>query len=96
MILSNTIQEAIEMINNHDWFWMMTDSGYDHYRESAKSHMRSFVKYVSTIEDEDIRKMLRNLWTLRWEAARNSINGRKDDENQAKQDALINALVVAA
>ena len=96
MTQSNTIQEAIQMINNHDWFWMMTDSGYDHYRESPKSHMRSLVKVVSTIENANIREMLRNLWMLRWEAARNAINGRKDVENQAKQDALINALAVAA
>ena len=96
MISNSAIHEAIQMINTHDWFWMMTDSGYDHYRESAKSHMRAFVKVVSTIENANTREMLRNLWILRWEAARDSINGKKDDENQAKQDALMNALTVAA
>ena len=92
MTQNTNIQEALQMIDNHDWFWMMTDSGYESYRNAAKSHMKAFVKLVASIENASIREMLRNLWTLRWESARNSINGKKDEENMAKQEELLKAL----
>ena len=92
MIQNANIQEALKMIDNHDWFWMMTDSGYESYRNAAKSHMKAFVKLVASIENASIREMLRNLWTLRWESARDSINGRKNEENRAKQEELLKAL----
>ena len=96
MTQSNNIQEAIKMIENNDWYWMMSDHGYDSHYNSAKSHMKAFVKLVASIEDANIREMLRNLWTLRWESARDTINGRKDDDNKAKQEELKNVLALAA
>ena len=58
--------------------------------------MRRFVKFVNTIENANVREMLRNLWTLRWEEASNDINGRKDEENQTRQEELMNALALVA
>ena len=92
MAQNTNIQEALRMIDNHDWYWMMTDSGFESYRNAAKSHMKAFVKMVASIENASIREMLRSLWTLRWESARDSINGRKDEKNMAKQEELLNAL----
>ena len=89
---TNDIQEAIQMIENHDWFWMMADYGYEQNRNSAQTHMKSFVKLVASIADASVREMLRDLWTLRWEAARNTINGKYNENNQAKQEELIASL----
>ena len=96
MTQSSNIQEALKMIDSHDWFWRMSDYGYESNYNSAKAHMKSFVKLVSRIENATIREMLRNLWQLRWESARDAINGRKDEENESKQNELKAALALAA
>ncbi len=96
MTQNTNIQEAIKMIDNFDWFWRMADSGYDWRYNNAKAGMRRFVKFVNTIENANVREMLRNLWTLRWEEASNDINGRKDEENQTRQEELMNALALVA
>ena len=93
---TDNIQKAIKMIDSHDWYWMMSDYGYESNYNAAKAGMKMFVKFVSTIDNAKVREMLRNLWTLRWEAAREAINGRKNEENQAKQEELLNALALAA
>ena len=96
MTQNTNIQEAIKMIESHDWYWMMSDYGYESNYNAAKAGMKRFVKFVSTIENTNVREMLRNLWTLRWEAARDAINGRKNEDNQVKQEELMNALALAA
>lgn len=96
MAQNSNIQEALQMIDSHDWYWMMADYGYESNYNAAKAGMRRFVKFVSTIEDANIREMLRNLWTLRWESARAAISGREDKENRTKQEKLLNALALAA
>ena len=78
MAQDNKIQTALEMIENYDWYWSMADEWrYD----SAKAGMRRFVTLVSTIEDEDVRRALRGLWTLRYEEASSIINGRISGRN---------------
>ena len=67
------IQKALKMIDSFDWFWSMADEWrYD----SAKAGMRRFVALVNTIEDEDVRKALRGLWSLRYEETSSIISGR--------------------
>ena len=64
MTQDSKIQKALDMIDNYDWFWSMSDAWrYD----SARVGMRRFVTLVNTIEDEGVRKALRGLWTLRYE-----------------------------
>ena len=57
----NKIEEALSILNNHDWYWMMCDSnsayGY------ARGSMRAFVELVATIDDAAIVKAMRDLWT---------------------------------
>ena len=96
METKNKIQEALDRINRHDWFWRMEDYGYLENYNAAKAGMKSFVKFVNTIEDASIREMLRSLWTLRYEAARAAINGRDESEYTAKQVEIKNALALAA
>ena len=58
---SQKIETALEIMNQPDWYWCMSDSnsayGY------ACGSMRAFVELVATIEDAAIVKALRELWT---------------------------------
>ncbi len=87
---NNKIQEALEIINHHDWFWMMVEYGYEASYNSAKASMRSFVALVKTIDNETIREALKALWMLRFNAARNN------EDNKAKEEELMNTLALAA
>lgn len=79
------IQKALDMIESYDWFWSMSDAWrYD----SARVGMRRFVTLVSTIEDEDVRKALRGLWTLRYEEASSIINGRNIDTSAQRNEYM--------
>ena len=85
MAQDNKIQTALEMIENYDWYWSMADEWrYD----SAKAGMRRFVTLVSTIEDEDVRRALRGLWTLRYEEASSIINGRNIDTSAQRNEYM--------
>ena len=50
--------------------------------------MRSFVTFVNTIEDEDVRKALRGLWTLRYEETSSIINGRNIDTSAQRNEYM--------
>ena len=64
---ANKIEKALQILNHHDWYWMMCDSnsayGY------ARGSMRAFVELVATIENAAIVKALRDLWTANYEFA---------------------------
>ena len=79
------IQTALDMIDNYDWFWSMSDEWrYD----SAKAGMRSFVALVNTIEGENVRTALRGLWTLRYEEASSIINGRNIETSAQRNEYM--------
>lgn len=65
--MTNTekIEKALNILNNHDWYWCMSDSnsayGY------AMGSMRMFVELVATINDSTIVKALRDLWKATYE-----------------------------
>lgn len=88
MTQNSTIQEALKMIDSHDWYWRMADSGYDWRYEGAKAGMRKFVALVNTIENEIVRKALRNLWTLKFEEARDAVSGRSTDNTEKKNEYM--------
>ena len=58
---ANKIETALQIMNQHDWYWCMADSnsayGY------AYGSMKMFVELVATISDSSIVKALRDLWT---------------------------------
>lgn len=64
MTTNTNIQEAIKMIENHDWNWRYADYGYDSRYNTAKADMKAFVKLVKTIDNADVRETLRNMWVL--------------------------------
>ena len=88
MTQNSTIQEALNMIDRFDWYWRMADSGYDWRYESAKASMRKFVALVNTIENEIVRKALRNLWTLRFEESRDAVNGHNTDNTEKRNEYM--------
>lgn len=90
MTRSNNIQEAIQMINHHDWYWMMSEE-YTRSYNAAKASMKAFVALVNTISNETIREALRALWMLHYNNARNSINGKVEDMS-AKEAELMHTI----
>ena len=85
MAQDNKIQTALEMIENYDWYWSMADEWrYD----SAKAGMRSFVSLVNTIDDEDVRRALRGLWSLRYEETSGIISGRHADVSAQRNEYM--------
>ena len=94
MTQSNNIQEAIQMINRHDWYWMMSEE-YTRSYNAAKASMKAFVALVNTISNETIREALRALWVLHFNNARNAINGKVEDTT-AKEAELMNTIALAA
>ncbi len=88
MTQNKTIQEALNMIDRFDWYWRMADSGYDWRYNAAKAGMRKFVALVSTLDNEIVRKALRNLWTLKFEEARDAVNGKNTDNTEKKNEYM--------
>ena len=88
MTQNTTIQEALNMIDRFDWYWRMADSGYDWRYNAAKAGMRKFVALVSTLDNEIVRKALRNLWTLKFEEARDAVNGKNTDNTEKKNEYM--------
>lgn len=91
---TNNITEALSIMNAHDWYWMMSEE-YTRCYNSAKASMRHFVKVVNAIDNATIRESLKALWMLRYNNARNAINGVTED-NDAKEVELMNTLTLAA
>ena len=88
MTQNTTIQEALNMIDRFDWYWRMADSGYDWRYNAAKAGMRKFVALVSTLDNEIVKKALRNLWTLKFEEARDAVNGKNTDNSEKKNEYM--------
>ena len=85
MAQDSKIQKALDMIDNYDWFWSMSDAWrYD----SARAGMRRFVTLVNTIEDEDVRRALRGLWTLRYEETSSIISGRNINVSEQRNEYM--------
>ena len=90
--MTNTekIEKALNILNNHDWYWCMSDSnsayGY------ARGSMRMFVELVATINDSTIVKALRDLWKATYEYVHATMFGSNDAakaEFKAKEAELM-------
>lgn len=78
---SNNINEAIRMIESHDWNWRYADFGYESRYNSAKANMKAFVKLVKTIDNAEVRETLRNMWVL-------VFNDKRDEYKTLKNQLL--------
>ena len=94
MTQSSSIQEALQMIDHHDWYWMMSEE-YTRSYNAAKAYMKAFVALVSTITDATIREALKALWMLRYNKARNAINGKATDTTNEEAE-LMSTIALAA
>ena len=81
MTTNSAIQEAIKMIETHDWNWRMADYGYESRYNNAKASMKTFVKFVKTIDNNEVRETLRGMWTLLF-------NSKMDEYRSAKNELL--------
>ena len=75
------INEAINMIEHHDWSWRMADYGYESRYNAAKANMKAFVKLVKTIDNAEVRVTLRNMWVL-------VFNDKRDEYKTLKNQLL--------
>lgn len=91
MTQNNKIEEAIKMIEAHDWFWMMAEE-FTRYYNNAKASMKSFVKFVNTIEDKVVREQLRALWVLYYDNANAAINGKEFNGFETKKAEILKTL----
>ena len=73
---ANKIEQALSLMNSHDWYWMMSDSnsayGY------ACGTMRAFVELVASIEDSTVVKALRDLWVVTYNYVHATMFGSND------------------
>ena len=93
--MSDKINEAIEMVKHHDWYWMMEDYGYIENSNRAEAHMRRFVRLVATIDNANVREALRNLWTLDYDHAHDNIAGRETENYECRRNELLNIALAA-
>ena len=91
MTQNTNIQEALQMIDHHDWYWMMSEE----YTRSYNAAMKAFVTLVNNITDASIREALKALWMLRYNNARNAINGKATDTTNEEAE-LMSTIALAA
>lgn len=89
------INKALEVMNSHDWWWMMSD--YTHPAiDEARGSMRYFVELVATINDTAIRNAMRELWKATYEKVHANMWGADEKVNkeyEAKKAELMAAIL---
>ena len=73
---SNKIETALQILNQHDWYWCMSDSNSAYGK--AYSNMRMFVELVAGINDTVVVKALRDLWTAHYEFVKATMWGSNE------------------
>lgn len=92
-----TIKEALEILNNQDWYWYLSDYQSSEMRNKAYSTMRYFVELVTSINDQNIREAMRELWTATYNymglssplSSPSEIQTREFDRRKAELMAVI-------
>ena len=86
-----TINKALEVLKNHDWWWMMAD--YTHPAiDNARGSMSYFVELVATIKDAVVRNAMRELWKATYENVHNNMWSKDEEANkvyEAKKTELM-------
>ncbi len=93
MATTNKIETALKIMNQHDWYWCMSDSNSAYCR--AYSNMRAFVELVASIADSTIVKALRDLWTAHYEFVKATMFGSNDEakaEFKTKESELMSII----
>jgi len=74
---SQKIDKALEILKAQDWYWCMSEYTHPAY-DYACGSMRAFVELVATINDSEIVKALRDLWTATYNYVHASMWGSND------------------
>ncbi|MCS2714523.1 hypothetical protein NXW18_13635 [Bacteroides thetaiotaomicron] len=82
MTTMDKIEKALQMINEHDWWWAWAEYCGD-ARDRAYSHMRAFVELISEISNKVIVATLRELWEVTAHKA-----WTDDKEEKAKYESI--------
>lgn len=93
MATTNKIETALQILNQHDWYWCMADSNSAYAR--AYSNMRMFVESVAGINDSVVVKALRDLWIAHYEFVKATMWSRDDEakaEFKAKEAELMSII----
>ena len=75
------INKALEVMSNHDWYWMMSDFTHPAI-DNARGSMRYFVELVATITDANIRKAMRDLWVATYENVHANLFVKNEEANK--------------
>lgn len=90
--MTTTINEALKIMDGHNWYYPMEDYNYIANSNAAKASMRRFVAKVNEIADGTIREALRNLWISKYDESRAAMNGRSTDGYKEAQNELMNII----
>ena len=90
--METTINEALKIMNGHDWYYPMEDYNYIANSNAAKASMRRFVAKVNEIADSTIREALRNLWIENYNEARAEMNGKSTEGFAERKESLMKVI----
>lgn len=82
MAMVDKIEKALQMIDEHDWWWAWAEYCGD-ARDKAYGHMRAFVEFIAEISDVTIVSTLRELWEVTAHKA-----WTDDKEKKAKYESI--------
>ena len=88
---SQKIDKALETLKAQDWWYCFADYTHPAY-DNAYSNMRAFVELVATINDSEIVKALRDLWTATYNYVHATMWG-SNDKAKAEFEATKSALM---
>lgn len=87
---ANKIEEALQILKDHDWYWMMANYTNPSY-SNAYGSMRAFVELVATIADTTIVKAMRALWIANYDFAHDNCDKESFKAKEAELMAVITA-----
>ncbi len=87
-IMKYLIDQAMSIMDNFDWYWRMRDSDYKNHSRIAEIRKNRFLQILKEINDTDIIKALRDIWTAHYEM---SLPYMDEDFYKRKKEALNNA-----
>lgn len=99
MTTIETIQNAISILQSHDFYYQMSDN-YRSAHESAEASMKHFVQVTNTLTAE-MRQLMRDLWVANYDyynCMAPFFTAPDIDEKRAHRDALqakVDALIAA-
>ena len=81
MATIETINKALEVLKNHDWYWMMADFSHP-AMDYARGNMRYFVELAASIKNSTIEKALRELWVATYDYIHANMWSKDEEANK--------------